>query len=157
MAKIFIPLVKKDDALDPDIQRALEIILTAGWQERSNPYASALLMLAAKKKATEMAERNYFSHTSPSGVSANANVRNTGYFLPDWYPKDGNNVESIYAGSCSPDEAIAAWLKSERHHIHLTGSDSFYRGQSAIGIGKYKGKDNGCRWVFLSAPAVGAT
>lgn len=155
MPKIYIPLVNREDPDPFGLQKGLSIILTSGWQHRTNGYPNGLLMKAADRKARDMAARMYFSHTSPDGVSANANVRSTGYILPDWYPARDNNVESIRLGPCDPVDAINAWLSSPAHKTHLTGGDAFYAGQSAVGLGCAKRSDGACVWVFISAPSVG--
>lgn len=157
MHTLLIPMAVKEyrpvnKELQEKLMKALSIILTASWQTRPNPVADPRLMAAAQNKAEDMAKKNYFSHTSPEGTSANANVRAVDYRLPDWYPVNANNVESIYAGLADPTAAIGAWLDSDHHRPHLTG-EGFYNGQNSIGVGTAKRTDGGNIWVFISAPA----
>lgn len=116
-----------------------EILVTSSWQKRKNMNCHLQLLAAAQFKAKEMAERNYFSHTSPDGITANENVKNHGYPLP-YGP--GNYVESIaggYSSNHGPDveKMFDALLKSPVHYNHITGSTSFFKSQLCYGVGYF--------------------
>ena len=84
--KIFIPSVHKQDDFQgamSDEDLLFEIIQNSPYQGRKSMSRHPLLNNAAQAKAEDMANKNYFSHTSPDGISANQNVRNIGYILPD--------------------------------------------------------------------------
>jgi hypothetical protein len=104
-----------------------------------------------------MAARNYFSHTSPDGVSANQNVRNSGYELPSFYPENGNQLESLAVG---PDytkakHVVQAWYDSPHHKDHVYGKNDFFRTQTCIGIGQaLSPEDKKLYFVFISCPCV---
>ena len=124
-------------------------------QRRVNPVCHPLLAQAARAKARDMALRGYFSHTNPDGIGPNDLVRQTGYPLPDWYGSGSvNNIESIAGGYTTPELAWTAWQNSSGHRTHLLGTDSFYAGQTAYGLGYYYNEGSPLEhyWVFLSAP-----
>jgi len=157
LTKIYLPDVENQEVPSFILESTLfQLIRDSEDQQRdkSKMELHLLLNLAAQTKANDMANLSYFAHTSPSGVSANQNVRNTGYPLPSYYPKDGNNVESLYIGSDNPADAAAAWLTSDHHRVHVYGQDSFFGHQNCIGVGFSpvpKEKHRGY-WVFISAP-----
>jgi uncharacterized protein YkwD len=154
--KLYLPDIEKDRVTD--IQTVQDILFRL---IRDSPYQQrnveamvrhSLLDQAAHAKAADMAQKKYFSHTSLEGVTANENVRKTGYFLPDWYPVKGNNVESLYLGFTNPDEAVKSWYKSDFHRVHVFGEAEFFRNQNCVGIGvaKVSGEDR-YYYVFISA------
>lgn len=67
-----------------------------------------LLFSAAAKHSLDMATRNYFSHTTPEGVTFSQRLANEGYF--GWAAG-----ENIAAGQSSVSEVMGAWLTSEGH------------------------------------------
>lgn len=113
-----------------------------------------LLDIAAEKKAQDMATNHYFAHTSPLGVSANQNVRNVAYPLPDWYPANGNNVESLYIGADEPEDAAKAWWNSDQHRTHVYAQDEFFQNQNCIGVAyaPHPTEPHYGYWTFISAP-----
>jgi uncharacterized protein YkwD len=125
-------------------------------QERDKPVCNTLLAEIARARARDMALRDYFSHTNPDGDGPNLIAREAGYPLPDWYSNEqnANNIESIGAGYQSANEAWQGWLNSSSHRTHVLGSQSFYAGQDAYGVGHYFDPNStwGHYWVFLSAP-----
>lgn len=131
-------------------------LVTSDWQKRKGMNCHPLLILAAQSKAEDMAKRNYLSHTSPAGVTANENIKNFDYPLP-YGP--GNYVESIaggYSSNHGPDVQMmyAALLKSPVHYNHITGSTNFFKGQLCYGVGYYFYKDSeyGYYYCILTAP-----
>lgn len=151
--KLFMPSVKKfslSDLSDTDI--LFELIKNSPYQQRKLMIRNLLLDLAAQKKADDMAEKDYFSHTSPDGITANENVRSVGYKLPDYYAEKGNNCESLSIGGNRPEDNVAGWLGSPKHRPHVFGDPTFYIQQECIGIGKAVNKADGRNiYVFLSA------
>lgn len=159
MSKIFLPSIKKDGevAEEPEIPPdtlAIDIfnlIAASPHQQRRVLRIHPLLMQAAHAKADDMSALNYFAHTSPSGVTANENIRKTGYKLPDYYPIKGNMCESLSVGGGKPEDNVAGWYGSEKHKAHVFGLDSFYRDQECIGVGHAKAQDDRHLYVFISA------
>lgn len=67
-----------------------------------------LLFSASARHSQDMAARNYFSHTSPEGVTFSQRIANEGYF--GWAAG-----ENIAAGQSSVSSVMSAWLTSEGH------------------------------------------
>lgn len=96
----------------------------------------------------EIAERDHIPHASHYGrdwSTANERVRRAGYALPDYYPKQGNNVESN-ARNLDPIDALNRLLDSEFHGPHLRGEGGYAR-QVYWGCGNV-----GDDYVALTAP-----
>lgn len=157
--KTFLPAAYKDDGegqvvgMAPE-QLLFEIIRDSEHQQRNREkmVRQPLLDKAAAAKAQDMAARDYFAHTSPAGVSANQNVRNSGYPLPDWYVQNGNNVESLSIGGNTLEQIANGWYKSDKHRPHVYAEDKFFAVQLCIGIGKATAKDGRVLFVFISCP-----
>ena len=66
------------------------------------------LFSAAARHSTDMATRDYFSHTSPEGVTFSQRIANEGYSA--WAVG-----ENIAAGQTSVSGVMASWLSSEGH------------------------------------------
>lgn len=120
-------------------------------QERKRIIRHPLLDEAAQNKAEDMAKRKYFGHTSPEGLTANENILLTGYEIPDYYPKKGNNGESISRGGGIPHKVVEGWFNSKPHRVHVFGHDGFYREQECVGVGWAEGTDFNYS-VFISMP-----
>ncbi|MFC1591472.1 CAP domain-containing protein [Thermodesulfobacteriota bacterium] len=124
-------------------------------QGRSTMTCNAILAQVARKRAQDMGERDYFSHTNPDGYGPNYLVTQAGYVLPDFYStaRDANNIESIASGYEQADDAWDAWLGSPLHRQHVLGEASFYADQIEYGIGYayVPGSTYKHYWVFLSA------
>jgi len=88
---------------------------------------NAKLGKAAAAHSKDMAVRNYFSHTSLSGLSPYARIRAAGYS----YRAAG---ETLAAGYASPRTVVAAWLRSASH-CRILMSKSF----TQAGVGFYSG------------------
>lgn len=151
---LYLPYIEKHSKVIADVYKLADLIMYAAWQERAPIYIDLRLMLAAQRKAEDMAKHDYFAHTNPFGFTANENVRAAGYKLPDYYSEKGNQVESLYIGHDEPEEAVKGWLESSSHHDHIAGRNDFYRGQPAIGVGTAVAQDGRQLWVFISAPGM---
>lgn len=123
-------------------------------QKRNKMDRHPLLDEAAQHKAEDMAIRGYFSHTSPDGISANENIILTGYPIPDFYSKKGNNGESLSKGhkGILISRFIEGWYNSPKHRVHVFGHDIFYRNQECIGIGWSVDTEDIAYQVFISMP-----
>lgn len=89
------------------------------------------LRCAARLHAKDMQDRNYFSHTTPDGVTFDQRITQAGY---DWRTIG----ENIAYGQRSPQEVMTAWMQSPGHCQNLM-NPSF----KELGVGFY---DN-YRWV----------
>ncbi len=140
--------------LNSEEQAIANLLTSASGQKRKNMVLDPILSKVARERAADMANRNYFSHTNPDGHGANYLVRKAGYGLPSFYPSDGNNLESIAAGTTSPSATWSAWMDSSGHKQHLLAEIPFYADQTSYGVGYYKapGSTYIHYWVVLTAP-----
>jgi uncharacterized protein YkwD len=77
---------------------------------------------AAQQHSDDMADRDYFSHTTPEGVTFDKRETAAGY------PSPGG--ENIAAGQSSAQQVMTAWMNSSGHRANILNC-SFV----AIGIG----------------------
>lgn len=96
---------------------------------------SAQLAQAAQGHASDMAARNYFSHTSLDGRTVAQRVTAAGY---SWRALG----ENIAAGQRTPEEVVAGWLRSEGHCRNIMNPS--YR---ELGVGYAQGSSYGTYWV----------
>lgn len=85
------------------------------------------LTAAARAHSADMVAKNYFSHTSPSGVTFDARIRAAGY------TSYSTLAENIAWGSGTLGTASAifdAWVRSSGHYANITNG-----GLREIGIG----------------------
>lgn len=77
---------------------------------------------AAQGHSTDMATRDYFSHTSPEGETFVDRVLAAGYPDPA--------AENIARGQTSPEQVMTDWMNSDGHRTNILNCE--YR---AIGVG----------------------
>lgn len=94
--------------------------------------ANNKLAIAATAKATDMVQKSYFSHTSPSGQTVSDFVAKTGYR----YKVVGENLAIGYA---TAEDLLAAWKNSPTHLANLIDKDYIDLGVS-LETGDYKGQ-----------------
>ena len=73
---------------------------------------NAVLTAVAQRHAADMAQFSYFSHSGRDGSTPAARVARGGY-------KYRATGENIAAGQTTPEEAVAAWIKSPPHCENL--------------------------------------
>lgn len=112
---------------------------------RCNP----ALVKAAEAKALDMGQRGYFAHCDPDGVCSNTNAEQWGCDLPEFYTPNGNNIESLAAGSPDVGVIFNALASSELHAIHLFGWHEFFRTQHDIGIGVAQVEGSPFGWYYV--------
>lgn len=94
-----------------------------------------LLTDSAQAYASAMAQRGFFSHTAPEGTTLRERVAGTGY-LQRSFTSSCNCVpgfalgENLARGQRTPQEAVAAWMKSPRHRAAILSRD-----YTDVGIG----------------------
>lgn len=160
MTKIFLPSVHKQDEVSGqasfNLKRDQLFLLLKNHpdQQRKIMNRHPLLDEAAQIKAEDMAKRLYLSHTSPDGLTANENIVLTGYKIPDYYSKKGNNGESLYRGHNGEkiNRPVDGWYNSPHHKIHVFGTDNFFKDQECIGVGWAESFDDYAYVVFISMP-----
>lgn len=115
-----------------------------------------LLDQTALGHSTDMALRNYYSHTSPEGVDFSKRIQDAGYF----YARAG---EVLFKGPQTPEEAVNGWMGSQGHRDILMNCDL-----TEIGMGLWSdpASDNALYWTgvvgrpssdFLKLPPPGET
>jgi|SRR5690606_4593983 len=100
------------------------------------------LAKAAEFRAYDMANRNYFSHTTPEGIGPNYYIDKAGYSLnAEWLKKlSANNFESIAANHRTAVDGIKAFIIGKNspgfgHRKHVLGMDQWNGSLYDIGIG----------------------
>lgn len=149
------PVQAQGEANDSE-QALFRLIALHPAQRRAVCVLDSVLCQVARQHAVDMSQHNFFSHTNLSGHGPNWRIRQAGYALPDFYGKadDANNCESIAGGYATADAALAAWLASPSHIVHVLGQLETYVAQTHVGVGYAFGQDSDFvrYWVFLSAP-----
>ncbi|CAN5864010.1 hypothetical protein BH10CHL1_BH10CHL1_35960 [soil metagenome] len=156
---LFLPLVMNSPLtasqspgwqLNPQEAQLETLFVSDPEQHRQNPTRQDILSQVARARAEDMAQRNYFSHTDPDGHEANFLVEQANYQLPDYYPNNGNNIESIGLNFTAAADTWQAWKDSPGHRVHVLGEDPFYADQTDYGLGYAEG--GGSRyWVIITA------
>ena len=101
---------------------------------------SDTLTVAAKWMSTDMATRDYFSHTSLDGRSPTKRMADAGY--PAYSTWTG---EDLAAGYTSAAEVLQGWINSPAHYAVLT--NAAYR---AIGVGRSYGSGSTYGWYWTA-------
>ena len=81
------------------------------------------LATVAREHARDMATRDYFSHSTPEGVTFDDRIRDGGYPV-------GKAAENIALGQPSPEAVMEAWLASPDHRANIVDC-----GLRQIGVG----------------------
>jgi uncharacterized protein YkwD len=98
--------------------------------------ADPALARAAQRHSSDMAARDYFSHTSPDGTTFADRIRAAGYA--------GDAIaENIAAGQTTAKAVIASWMGSASHRANLLGCT--YR---VVGVGYATGGTYGTYWTL---------
>ncbi|MBA3906803.1 MAG: CAP domain-containing protein [Pseudonocardiales bacterium] len=92
------------------------------------------LTAAAAGHASDMAVRNYFSHTSKSGATFVDRIEAQGYSAP--------KSENIAAGQASVTAVMNAWIKSSGHRANILDCSA-----TQMGAASAKGGNYGIYWV----------
>lgn len=105
------------------------------------------LRKAARAHSTDMLRRDYFAHSSLSGLTAGARARRAGYTLSGWSQWSVGEVIAWGAGPLGSPEAIfKAWMKSRSHRTIILG-----RRWRDVGVGcsrgTFKGTGGVCMWT----------
>jgi len=98
---------------------------------------NATLDAAAQLKANDMAEKGYFAHESPEGMTPWHWFGVAGYN----YAYAGENLAVLFSDS---EDVVRAWMNSPGHRANILGSH-----YTEIGIGTAKGIYKGVPTVFV--------
>ncbi|HSG61599.1 MAG TPA: hypothetical protein VLA24_09215 [Pseudomonadales bacterium] len=131
----------------------VRLMISDSRQERTVLVCSPALIRAAQLRGESLARLGYWSHCDPSGVCPNAVARSAGCTLPIEYAINGNNIESLIAGT---SDVVVAWRVlsgSPKHADHLLGQNGFFRAQDSVGVAYVDdpGSKYSFYWVILIA------
>lgn len=117
-------------------QRVLDLVNAERAQAGCAPLREEpLLARAARKHSADMAERGYFDHVTPEGVTPWDRARAEGYDQP--------SAENIARGQATAEEVVEAWMNSSGHRANILNCDS-----KAMGLGVVYG-DGGPWWTQM--------
>lgn len=119
-----------------------EMILKLVNQERSKAGVPALTLSEeltdiANTKAKDMADKNYFSHQSPTYGSPFDMLKHFGVSF-------SYAGENIAAGQKSAQEVMQSWMNSSGHKANILNKN-----YTQLGVGYYEGGQYGTEWVQL--------
>ena len=125
-----------------NVKNVEEEVLSLVNQERSKIGLKPLemdweLSRVARMKSQDMAQKNYFSHTSPT------------YGSPfDMMKQFGINFrtagENIASGQQTPKEVMESWMNSQGHRENILKPDYTH-----LGVGYYRGGSYGHMWTQM--------
>jgi len=130
-----------DRSSETQISKA-EMILKLVNQERSKAGVPALTLSTkltdiANTKAQDMADKNYFSHDSPTYGSPFDMLKHFGVS----YSYAGENIA---AGQKSAQEVMQSWMNSSGHKANILNKN-----YTQLGVGYTEGGQYGTEWVQL--------
>jgi uncharacterized protein YkwD len=112
------------------------------------------LQSAAQKKAEDMAEKNYFDHTSPEG-------KEFWYWIKQETSRYSFVGENLAINFVDPQETVEAWMDSKLHRENILNSEfqeigigtakGEYKGKTAIYVVEIYGKPRGSILGFIGA------
>jgi len=97
------------------------------------------LTAAARAQSTDMAVRNYFSHTTPEGVEFGIRITNAGY---RWSVAG----ENIAKGQRTPADVMTSWMNSAGHKANILNC-----GFKDLGVGVAADSTGALLWTELMA------
>lgn len=135
------------------------LLLTDSRQARAALVCDPRLVAAAKERAVTLAGEGALAHCDERGECVNRVARRYGCALPASYAPNGNNIESLAAGTPDPWIIFVSLAASPSHSVHLFARDQSgniqrqFQQQTQIGIASYyaPGSDWGYYWVILIA------
>ncbi len=125
------------------------LLITDGRQQRPTLACCPSLILAARQRAAGLAAGDPWGHVDANGRTSNEYARDAGCHLPAHYAQQGNNGESIVAGSFDVQAVFDALANSPSHAAHLFGLNDFFRAQRQVGIAMMAGGFFGWYWVIF--------
>lgn len=129
-------------AVETEIPAQAEQVLNLVNAERKKKGLKALtlsneLTNIATLKSSDMAKKNYFSHTSPTYGTPFEMLQQFGIS----YSSAGENIA---AGQKTADDVMQSWLNSSGHRANILSSK-----YTELGVGYYKGGSYGVYWTQL--------
>lgn len=90
------------------------------------------LAKAAEEHSTDMAERNYFDHTTPEGLTFRDRILHAGYANPQ-------TAENLARGQRDAEQVMDSWMDSPGHRANILNCDL-----TRVGVGL---DENGMYWT----------
>jgi uncharacterized protein YkwD len=116
----------------------------------------SILMKVARKRAADMAEKNYFDHVNKEGFGVNWLMQAEGYTLEERWTrkKDFNSFESISAGFATGIEHINNLILDKGqeppgHRQHLLGMTDFWAGCVDVGAALVHNPKSKYKYYFV--------
>lgn len=109
------------------------LLLADSRQQRRMLLWDTRLAIAAQRRAAAQFGDG-LSHYDVNGVGPNAYAMYAGFVLPAYYADNGNQIESLTAGTSNPQAAFESLARSPSHKVHIFGENDFFREQDRIGI-----------------------
>jgi hypothetical protein len=123
------------------------LLTTDTRQQHPSLVCDARLVQAAQRRAASQYGAG-LSHCDALGVCANDYARAAGCQLPSFYAANGNNIESLTAGTANPLAAFESLARSPSHSRHLFGQNLFFREQDKIGIALVEVPSHRYRYIW---------
>ena len=125
-----------------NVKNVEEEVLTLVNQKRSKIGLKPLQMdwelaRVARMKSQDMAQKNYFSHTSPTYGSPFDMMKHFGIN----FRTAGENIAS---GQQTPKEVMESWMNSQGHRENILKPDYTH-----LGVGYYRGGSYGHMWTQM--------
>ena len=93
---------------------------------------------AALNHSRDMANRGYFAHNSPEGVTPDQRIAAAGYSLSWW----AENIYKSAPGDASAQSAFTSWVNSSGHRANMLSTNV-----TQIGIGRATAGDGRTYWT----------
>lgn len=125
-----------------NVKNVEEQVLNLVNQERQKVGLKPLAMdwelaRVARMKSQDMANKNYFSHTSPTYGSPFDMMKQFGIS----FRTAGENIAS---GQRTPEEVMQSWMNSQGHRANILKPDYTH-----LGVGYYRGGSYGHMWTQM--------
>jgi len=128
------------EALDSEEQAFLQLINTYRQQNGLQPLnLSPTLTTAAELHSQDMADKNYFSHTSLDGRTYVQRIRGAGYTYDTWLG------ENIAAGYSTAEAVFNGWKSSPPHNTNMLRPEF-----NVIGIGRAYNASSNYKWYWTT-------
>jgi len=126
------------------------LLVADARQQRKSLVCDPRLVAAAEARA--MAQRgDVLAHCDERGQCANVYAKVYGCRLPseqEGYAINGNQIESLVAGTPNALAAFESLARSEGHSNHLFGKIDIFRAQDRVGIAMVELPGYRWRWVW---------
>jgi len=144
LAKPFVSNIANQATTVKEVFKLVNAARATGGLCGSDPYPTSAPLLvneklqaAAQAHATDMAERNYYSHQSLDGRSPSARMKSAEY-------SSRMTAENIAAGQQTATEVVASWLKSPGHCRNIMNPELHEIG---VGVSVSQSNKLGIYWV----------